>query len=396
MTLDDLAFLLSPNGQQWLQELSETAVTPQTHLQIATWLRQKLPKSQAQAVLETIVLRQHAVAKFSRANQMYFVRAALEQASGEVVAQHRARRFAQLGCQQIADLGCGLGGDAIALAAMAQVTGVEWEPVRLAMAQENVRVYGHGAQFHPLQADLYSLTPLKQMDALFFDPARRDEQGRRFFSLAQYRPPLSLIDQWRAVVPETAVKISPGVDYAELPDEAEVEFISLDGEMKEGVLWYGRFHSGVQRRATLLPGGDSLTTADLPHEASSVSQPKAYLYEPDSAVIRAHLVQALAAQLGASQIDESIAYLTADTAVSTPFARCFTIEAHFPFQLKQLRHYLRQRQIGSVTIKKRGSPLEPDKLQRQLRLSGPKEQHRFLFLTHILGKPSVIVGTEEV
>jgi SAM-dependent methyltransferase len=396
MTLDELAFLLSTEGQRWLADVGQLGVTPQTHLQIATWLRQKLPKTQAQAVLETVVLRQHAAAKFSRADEMYFVRAALEQASAEMVAQHRARRFADLGCQQIADLGCGIGGDAIALAAQAEVTGVEWDPVRLAMAQENVRVYGHAARFHPLQADLHSLTPLRQMDALFFDPARRDEHGRRFFSLAEYQPPLSLIDQWRAVVPETAVKISPGVDYAELPDEAEVEFISLNGEMKEGVLWYGRFHSGVQRRATLLPDGHTLTTADLPTELIECMPPKAYLYEPDSAVIRAHLVQALADKLSASQIDESIAYLTADTAVVTPFARCFAVEAHFPFLLKQLRHDLRERQVGSVTIKKRGSPLEPDKLQRRLRLSGPKETHRFLFLTHILGTPSVVVATKEL
>lgn len=396
MTLDDLAFLLSEEGQRWLQDVGQMGVTPQTHLQIATWLRQKLPKSQAQAVLETIVLRQHAATKFSRAAQMYFVRAALEQASAEVVAQHRAHRFVALGCRQIADLGCGIGGDAIALAAQAEVTGVEWDPVRLAMAQENVRLYGHAERFHPLQADLHSLTPLRQMDALFFDPARRDEYGRRFFSLAHYRPPLSLIAQWRAVVPETAVKISPGVDYAELPDAAEVEFISLNGEMKEAVLWYGRFHSGVQRRATLLPEGHTLTTADLPQEPVDCTPPKAFLYEPDGAVIRAHLVQALAMQLPASQIDDSIAYLTADTAVVTPLARCFAVEAYFPFQLKQLRHYLRERQVGSVTIKKRGSPLEPDKLQQQLRLNGPKETHRTLFLTHILGEPSVVVATQEL
>ena len=396
MTLDDLSFLLSPDGQRWLADLGQTAVTPQTHLQIATWLRQKLPKTQAQAVLETVVLRQHAVTKFSRAAEMYFLRAALEQASAESVAQHRAQRFWQIGSQTIADLGCGIGGDAIALAAQAEVTGVEWEPVRLAMAQENVRAYGHGARFHPLQADLHSLTPLSGMDALFFDPARRDENGRRFFSLAQYRPPLGLIDQWRARVPDTAVKISPGVDYAELPEGAEVEFISVAGEMKEGVLWYGRLHSGVARRATLLPGGHTLTTGDLPKVATDCTPPKAYLYEPDAAVIRAHLVQALAAQLPASQIDESIAYLTAETAVATPFARCFVVEAHFPFQLKRLRHYLRERRVGSVTIKKRGSPLEPDKLQRQLRLSGHKATHRFLFLTHILGEPSVIIGTEEL
>lgn len=396
MTLDDLAFLLSAEGQRWLTDVMQMEITPQTHLQIASWLRQKLPKTRAQAVLETAVLRHHAVTKFSRAEEMYFVRAALEQSSAEVVARHRARRFAALGCKQIADLGCGIGGDAIALAAHAEVTGVEWEPVRLAMAQENVCAYGLGDRFHPLQADLLSLTPLAQMDALFFDPARRDEQGRRFFSLAQYQPPLSLIDEWRRVVADTAVKISPGVDYAELPTDAEVEFVSLDGEMKEGILWYGRFHSGVARRATLLPGGHTLTTADLPAEPIPSTAPKAYLYEPDSAVIRAHLVQAVADKLSANQIDDEIAYLTAETAVPTPFARCFAIEDYFPFQLKRLRHYLRARQVGSITVKKRGSPLEPDKLQRQLRLSGPKENHRFLFLTHILGEPSVVIATTEL
>ena len=120
------------------------------------------------------------------------------------------------------------------------------------------------------------------------------------------------------------------------------------------------------------------------------------MYEPDGAVIRAHLVQALAAKVAASQIDQSIAYLTAETAVVTPFARCFAVEAFFPFQLKRLRHYLRERQVGSVTIKKRGSPLEPDQLQRRLRLSGQRENHRFLFLTQILGEPSVIVSGEEI
>ncbi|WP_420645529.1 THUMP-like domain-containing protein [Candidatus Leptofilum sp.] len=396
MTLDDLAFLLSDAGQRWLADVGQLEITPQTHLQIASWLRQKLPKTQAQAVLETAVLRQHATTKFSRAAEMYFVRAALEQASAEVVAQHRARRFADLGMTQIADLGCGIGGDAIALAANAEVTGVEWEPVRLAMAQENVRVYGYGKRFHPLQADLLNLTPLAHMDAFFFDPARRDGQGRRFFSLAQYQPPISVIDGWRSVVPDTAVKISPGVEYAELPADAEVEFVSLGGEMKEAVLWYGRLHSGIERRATLLPGGYTLTTADLPPELIPSTKPKAYLYEPDAAIIRAHLVQALAHQLAANQIDDSIAYLTAETAVSTPFARCFAVEDWFPFQLKQLRHWLRARQVGSVTIKKRGSPLEPDKLQRQLRLSGSKENHRFLFLTHVLGDPSVIIATMEL
>ncbi len=389
MFLEDFHFLLSDSGIQWLAKLSQTKITPQNHLQIASRLRKQLPAPQAQAVIETAVLRQRAAVKFSKAAQMFFTRPALEQASSEIVASYRAQRFQQAGIQTIADLGCSIGGDALALAAFGEVTGVEWDPVRLSMAQENVRVYGGGERFHPLQADLMTLTPLS-VDGLFFDPARRDERGRRFFSVHQYQPPLRLIDVWREIVPETAVKVSPGVDYDELPSECELEFISLNGGVKEGVLWFGNLQSGVRRRATLLPGPHSLTDLDLP-DAIAVTKPKRYLYEPDGAVIRAHLVEALAKQLQATKLNEMIAYLTADTAEKTPFARCFMIEDVFPFQLKRLRRYLSEKKIGKVTIKKRGAPMDPDTLRQQLRLNSKHPNQCILFLTHIEGETAVLV-----
>lgn len=391
MNLDDLHFLLSSEGERWLHETAVTPITPHNHLHIAAHLRQQLPAQHAQAVLETVHLRQLAAVKFSRAAQMFFTRPALEQASAEVVAQYRAHRFAAAGYNHVADLGCSIGGDACALAAQTAVTGVEWDPLRLAMAQENVRVHGYGRAFHPLQADLLELTPFP-VEALFFDPGRRDEHGRRFYSVHQYQPPLSLLERWREVVRDTAVKISPGVDYAEIPPHCEAEFVSLVGEVKECILWSGGLHSGVKRRATLLPGGHTLTSDDMPAAPIPITPPQAYLYEPDGAVIRAHLVEALAIQLEATKIDEEIAYLTAVTPQQTPFARCYPIEAHFPFQLKRLRHYLHHHQMGQVTIKKRGSPLDPDHLQKQLRLQGPKENQCTIFLTHIQGEAAVIVS----
>lgn len=392
MQLEDFHYLLTASGQQWLRETSMTTITPANHLRVASHLRQHISPVQTQAVLETTILRQRATIKFSRAAQMYLTRPALEQASSEPVSRYRARRFLQAGVTSIADLGCSIGGDALALSDYADVTGVEWDPVRLAMAQENVRVYGNEDRFHPLQADLLSLSPLP-VQGLFFDPARRDEHGRRFFSVRDYQPPLSLIDKWRRVVPETAVKISPGVDYAELPGDAEVEFISVRGEVKETILWFGQLQTGVRRRATLLPGEHTLTDQDKT-EPVNITTPKAYLYEPNGAVIRAHLVETLALRLNATKLDTDIAYLTANAALDTPFAHCFAIEAYFPFQLKRLRHYLSQHQIGQVTIKKRGSPLDPDKLRQQLRLQKSHSAQCTIFLTHVKGEATVLIGQE--
>ncbi len=391
MNHDLLQFLLGPVGTQLLDELAPTPITSHNQLQIASQLRQRFQPEQAQAAMETVLLRQLAAGKFTNASQMFFTRTALEQSSSELISTYRARRFAAAGFSRIADLGCGIGGDAIGLAAHSEVIGVDLDFLRLGMARENLAAYGREHRFLPVQADLLTMRPLP-VQAAFFDPARRDQHGRRFFSMRQYRPPMAIIQRWRETIPNTAVKISPGVNYDELPDGAELEFISVNGDVKEGVLWFGQLHSGVSRRATLLPDGDCLTTDQMAPEPVPICSPKNYLYEPDKAVIRAHLVEALAQQLGADKIDEEIAYLTSESAQASPFARCFAVEAVFPFQLKQLRHYLRQHNIGRVTIKKRGSPLEPDTLRRQLRLRG--SQHRIIFLTQVLGEPTVLIGHE--
>jgi hypothetical protein len=120
-----------------------------------------------------------------------------------------------------------------------------------------------------------------------------------------------------------------------------------------------------------------------------VSDPRSFLYEPDPAVIRSGLVTTLSEILDASQLDPDIAYLTAETHSSTPFARVWMIEDWFPFHLKRLRSYCHQHHIGYVTVKKRGSPLDPDFLIHKLRLEG--DQERVLVLTHLRGEPIVII-----
>lgn len=392
LTLDDLHFLRSDAGQAELRQLQNSPITPHNHLQLATALRKRLSPAETQAVLELALLRQQGVVKFEKAAEMYFTRPALEQATTEPVAIHRAQRFAQLGAQTVADLGCSIGGDAIALAAHLHVTGVDWDATRLAMAQENVAIYGRSTNFEPLQADVHALTQ-RNWDALFFDPARRDELGRRFYSVTQYQPPLAVVQQWQKDVGNTAVKVSPGIDYAEIPAEAEIEFVSHKGEVKEGVLWFGALRTAVARRATCLPSNAVLTTSDLP-DSVPVALPDQYLYEPDGAIIRAHLVEAVAAQIDGWKIDEQIAYLSGKTAVDTPLATCYQIDAYFPFQLKRIRHALRERKIGNVTIKKRGSPLDVDQFKAQLKLKKQNHNHAFLFLTQIQNEPHVIIAQQ--
>ena len=200
-----------------------------------------------------------------------------------------------------------------------------------------------------------------------------------------------MVNGWLERCPNLGVKLSPGVDLAELATyDAEIEFISLQGELKEAVLWFGPLKSAF-RRATLLPGPHTLAAKPDAEVEIYLDQPRAYLYEPDPAVLRAGLVRNLANQHGLAQLDPEIAYLTGDHRVPTPFAHAWRVEAWFPFNLKRLRTELRARDVGEVVVKKRGSPLQPEWLIQALRLKG--SQSRVVFLTQLKGKPIVILGT---
>lgn len=388
MDLDTFAWLLAPPGQALLGELATRPFDEGDTLRELERLRRQFTPAQASAALETTLLRRRARAKFAHAERLYFTREALEQASAAPVAAHRAARLAPHG--HVADLGCGIGGDALALAtAGARVLAVERDPLRLALARANAETLGLAQQMVFLQRDLLAEPP-PPADALFCDPGRR-AGGRRRFAVEAYEPPLSHILAWRARTPALAVKLAPGVETAELPADAELEFVSLDGELKEAVLWSAPL-AGPRRRASLLSSSGarwSMERSDLSAVPCPLSAPAAYLYEPDPAIIRAGLVTDLGAQLGAAQLDPQIAYLTAPSLLATPFARVWPVHEWLPFSLKLLRARVRAYKAGPVTVKKRGSPLDTDALARQL--SGTGEHPLVVVLTQHQGRPIALL-----
>ena len=146
--------------------------------------------------------------------------------------------------------------------------------------------------------------------------------------------------------------------------------------------------SGVTPVAVVATAGTTLTGADTP--APAVGPVGRYLYEPDGAVIRAHLVAEVAAELGGHLVDETIAYVTADTLRPTPYATAYEITDVLPFNVKRLKALLRERGVGTAVIKKRGSAVEPDELRRKLRLEGPGSC--VIILTRVAGAPTMLLG----
>ncbi|BBA99589.1 hypothetical protein RVR_6276 [Actinacidiphila reveromycinica] len=386
MNPEEFDALLTGEGQELLRELRDH--DPADELAAATRLRRAHPPELVSAALGQSRLRQRAAAKFAAedAARMYFTPNGVEQATRAAVAAHRAERFRALGVRRLADLCGGVGGDAVALArAGIEVLAVDRDPLTCAVARANARALGLADRIEVRCADVADVDTAGY-DAVFVDPARRSGRGRTFDPEA-YSPPLSwALDAARAV-PYAAVKVAPGVPHEAVPGDAEAEWVSDRGEVKEAALWFGTGPGTV--RATLLPGGAGLA-APGPPPAPRVRPVGRYLYEPDGAVIRAHLVALVAEEVGGGLIDPTIAYVTGDVPHPTPYAAAYEIRDALPFNLKRLKALLRERGVGRLTVKKRGFAMEPEELRRRVRPQGPHEAT--VFLTRTAGAPAMLVG----
>ncbi|MCX5092268.1 SAM-dependent methyltransferase [Streptomyces sp. NBC_00365] len=387
--MNDVSFasLLTPEGRALLDEVRGTE--PAQELAVATRLRRDHPAELVSAALGQARLRQRAAAKFGAedAERMYFTPNGVEQSTRTTVATHRARRLRSLGVRSVADLCSGIGGDAIALArAGIRVLAVDRDPLTAAVARANAEALGLADLIEVREADVTEIDTTAY-DAVFVDPARRGGRGR-IFDPEAYSPPLSWAVATALKAPLAALKIAPGIPHEAVPAEAEAEWISDAGDVKEAVLWFGTEPGLV--RATLLPGPRELRGRGLPDPA--VREVGRYLYEPDGAVIRAHLVAEVAEEVGGGLVDETIAYITADELRPTPYASAYEITDRLPFNVKKLKALLRERGVGVLTVKKRGSAVEPEELRKKALPKSHGPHSATVFLTRVAGAPTMLLG----
>lgn len=383
ITPSTLDFLLSNTGRDAAAALSDVDLGDERLPALLAQLRKRFAPDQAGALVTLARLRRRAAAKFPQAQEMFFTAEALEQAtSSEVAATHADWIDRHAAHGPLLDLGCGIGGDLLALAQRRPVVAYEVDPVRARFAAANAEVLGLAQRVEVRVADWVAELHAGQLPpaaAAFADPARRNGE-RRIFHLDQMQPPISALLALQAIVPAVGVKVMPGVADAELPPACGVEFISQGGVCKEAVLWFGPLRRR-RKWATLLrksgAGGEVLTYAgddddDPPPLGPLVAGQ--VLYEPDCALIRAGCLAGLCRQWQVHLFDAEIAYLVGERREDVRpqdahLAQAFLIEEVHPFSLKLLNARLQALGIAEVELKKRGFPQEPEALRPRLKLT---------------------------
>ena len=428
--------VLTPEGFELLNSLPDYTEAGAAEMNVGLRKQGHAAETVA-AVLTQLRLRRDARSKFGDfASAMLFTPDGLQQSTRLPVAVGHAQRFREAGLQHVADLGCGLGADALAMASAGiQVTAVEADEATAAAATVNLMPFPEARVVHTtaeeFAADHHLLPPAGRGDSgpedaaptaadpaqshrhtpagwgLWLDPARRHTSGAekpaRIWDPEAFSPPLSFVTALAATGIPLGVKLGPGIPHELVPDDCEAQWVSIDGELVEVVLWFNALaRQGVRRSATALAGSaadkQAVTAVELTSSAQFGEGPaptpagrqglRGVLCEPDPAVIRAGLVADLAQGLGGRLLDEHIAYFCTDEPPQgrlAGLARGYRVLEVMSYSPKMLKRWCSDQQVTSLEIKKRGVDVVPETLRKQVlpkRTAGPK-RHVTLVITRI-------------
>lgn len=387
MNRDEIMHLLTPEALQLLNSIGELDAKADVVKLVSALRAEGYHASLVAAVLTQAKLRRRARRKFGDfTDGMLFTEDGLEQASRLQAAALHAGRFLGAKLSHIADVGCGIGAESLAMAAVdLRVTAFEIDEATAALTTFNLGAFDNVEVIHQDA----TTADLSGYDGLFFDPARRElggsrgERAVRKFDPADYSPNFDWVLEQARRKP-TGIKLGPGHPHEAIPEDAEAQWVSIDGDLVEMTLWFGAVRrSKVARAATLIDanGRHEITSETLVAEQAPLGSLGRYLYEPDNAIVRSHLIAELAAETNTKLIAPSIAYLSSDNAIATPWMRGFEVIDEMAFDRKKLKAYLRERKIGILEIKKRGADVVPETLRKELALEG--ENSATLFVTRI-------------
>ncbi|MGO2112332.1 MAG: class I SAM-dependent methyltransferase [Pseudoclavibacter sp.] len=388
MNRDELLTLLTPDAMQLLADVGDLDDRADVVGIVSRMRGAGHDAATVATVLTQAKLRRRGAAKFGPfAARMLVTEDGLQQATRLSVAAHHAERFRAAGCERVADLGCGIGADAMAFASLGfDVTAIDANEVTAAIATHNLAMFDNAAVRHARAEEV----DLGEFDGLWFDPARREggdvgasgpsaarspggaptRGSRRLADPADWSPGLDFVFGTAAVHP-IGVKLGPAIDHDLLPDGAETQWVSVGGDLVEATVWAGGLQrDGVGRSALILGDRPAERAAPGPVDDEPVGDLGEYVFEPDPAIIRARLIGDVAREVNGRMLSADIAWITGDEAVDTPFATAFRVREVLPLQVAKLKRALRERGIGRLEIKKRGVDLDPATFRTQLALKG--------------------------
>ena len=360
------------------------------------------PRDSIRALAEQISLRGRCGDKFVSPLGLLLTAKGLEQATPLAVARRRAQRIlSHTGPgAMVLDTTAGLGADAIALArAGLRVVAAEADPRTAFCLGQNLRGVP-GCDPLVLMArfeDAVLAAPYRLVD-----PDRRDSGGSRLGDPESWSPPFSAVIRGLGDVRGAVIKLAPATDASRIDRSLERsgaggsptlwEWVAHRGELKELALWTGELAGdgarGLRRAVSLSASREESFSAQIgsypsqpEHLGAAQAQEVGWLLEPSPAVLAAGLLGALATQAGVRSVGPGMAYLASEERPDVPCSALFRVLGSSTLDPKRVRSLLGAHDIGPITVKRRGHPLDAGELARRLR--GPGRRHGLVLIARL-------------
>ena len=362
-------FLSSPAGADALAAAREARALPlhRRAAAVAAAVGDACDDAEIRTALQQDDVRRRAIERCPHAEELLFTREALEQATAWDVAAERATRWP--GDASVTDLGAGIGLDALAIATTGRaVIAYEQDPVRAAMLRFNAAALDVAARVTVHEDDVLAAAPTGENT--FFDPDRRPG-GDRTRDPDAFEPPAEVWGTLLGRFARAIVKLPPVVEGA-LPLDGPEEVVALGGRARERRLFVGDWPGVPARRALALPSGRSVEGAGVSPPAPVAVEDGAWILDPDVSVTLAGLVGDLAARDGLAPLADGVAYLVGEEPNEVAPGHWVRVDATLKAKPKVLNRWLREHDVGDLTIRKRGIDAKAADWRKRLRADGTK------------------------
>lgn len=235
-------------------------------------------------------------------------------------------------------------------------------------------------------------------DWIYIDPSRRDEAGGRVFHLSDCLPDVPehlelLLEKGKNILIKTSPLLDLQAGIRELKNIQEIHVVAVENEVKE-LLWLLKKNTSEAIRVKTLnfrKKGDQVYENSLNnHESIDLSAPLCHLYEPNAAIMKSGLYDALGKDLGLEKLHFNTHLFTSDTLVDYP-GRRFKVLEILPYKKKKIKAALK---TDKAHVSTRNFPESVAALRKQFKLKDGGET--YLFFTTSLNDEKILVVCEKV
>ena len=329
---------------------------------------------------------------------IYPVRLSMEQCSSEVTARYKAGLVRGT---HLADLTGGFGIDCSYMSeSFEKATYIERNEELCRIASHNFSLLQKPVQVINANSE-EALASLPHQDWIFIDPARRDKAGNKVVSLSDCEPDVCQLESLLLQkATHVMVKCSPMLDISqairELRSVMEVHVVSVNNECKELLLILGEegnedipirtvnFHGDAVQEFAYSAAAESSASC---HYASSMGR---YLYEPNSALMKAGCYRLPAERYGLDKLHPNTHLYTSDSLVSDFPGRVFRVEGCCGFSKKELKALA----CKQANLAVRNFPEHVDTLRKRLKIGDGGDV--YLFATTLHDESKVLIQCAKV